>query len=274
MIIRVASDLHLEGMYGRDYQSLVDIFLPKDERDAEAVLVLAGDVSSKPDQLCGFLAALNGRFKAVIYIAGNHEYYRHEYHRWNVSMIEDLRSLQMRELVYAFGTVGVLELDGVRFVYGTLWGDGGKDQQERFWVDQGINDFRLIRLGDERFTSSDMARIHVEQRGMFRDALKNKGDQKVVAISHHMPSYSLCHPRFGTSINGGFAAYCDDLLHGKDAPDLWIHGHTHDTIDRKIGDTRVVCNPAGYRGEWNTTFNQYWSSASNVVEAVPVFVEL
>jgi len=29
-------------------------------------------------------------------------------------------------------------------------------------------------------------------------------------------------------------------------PRLWIHGHTHESFDYKIGKTRVVCNPRGY----------------------------
>jgi len=27
---------------------------------------------------------------------------------------------------------------------------------------------------------------------------------------------------------------------------LWIHGHTHDSFDYLVRDTRVVCNPRGY----------------------------
>ena len=30
---------------------------------------------------------------------------------------------------------------------------------------------------------------------------------------------------------------------------LWVHGHTHDEFDYKIGITRVVCNPRGYPKE-------------------------
>jgi hypothetical protein len=37
-------------------------------------------------------------------------------------------------------------------------------------------------------------------------------------------------------------------------PDLWIHGHTHDSFDYQIGRTRVICNPAGYSYEPNPEF--------------------
>ncbi|WP_210336812.1 metallophosphoesterase family protein [Aquamicrobium zhengzhouense] len=32
-------------------------------------------------------------------------------------------------------------------------------------------------------------------------------------------------------------------------PDLWVHGHVHDTFDYRVGSTRVVANPKGYRNE-------------------------
>lgn len=30
------------------------------------------------------------------------------------------------------------------------------------------------------------------------------------------------------------------------APDLWLHGHVHDSFDYNVGRTRVIANPAGY----------------------------
>jgi hypothetical protein len=29
-------------------------------------------------------------------------------------------------------------------------------------------------------------------------------------------------------------------------PALWIHGHTHSSVDTYVGGTRIVCNPRGY----------------------------
>ena len=31
-------------------------------------------------------------------------------------------------------------------------------------------------------------------------------------------------------------------------PVLWVHGHTHDSLDYMIEKTRVICNPYGYYG--------------------------
>ena len=40
-------------------------------------------------------------------------------------------------------------------------------------------------------------------------------------------------------------------------PQLWLHGHTHDSRDVTIGKTRLLCNPFGYaRSNVNPGFNE------------------
>ena len=77
--IRIASDLHLEGFAQRNPETLGIDFLPRDDRDAESILVLAGDISSIPDQLVNFIQVCQKRFPQVIFVPGNHEYYKHDY---------------------------------------------------------------------------------------------------------------------------------------------------------------------------------------------------
>jgi hypothetical protein len=37
---------------------------------------------------------------------------------------------------------------------------------------------------------------------------------------------------------------------------LWIHGHTHESVDYFVNSTRVVCNPRGYAPmELNESFD-------------------
>lgn len=267
--LRIASDLHLEGFFGRDYETLVIDFLPKDERDSSSILVLAGDISSRPDQLIGFLRACATRFAHVLYVPGNHEFYRHDFVVWNREMRVSLRTLSEEvsgKIAFCTDDVASVELSNTRFLLTTLWGDGGKDPVERTWVDRGLNDFRVIRIGESRFTVMDMIAVHKEQKKELVRLLKLPYDGNTVVITHHMPSYRLCHPRFGTDINGGFAANCDDILAYDHAPALWIHGHTHDTGDSFMWKTRIICNPAGYRGEWSTSFNTFMTG--------PKFIEL
>jgi hypothetical protein len=43
----------------------------------------------------------------------------------------------------------------------------------------------------------------------------------------------------------------DDILNMYKPPKLWIHGHTHDSFDYMVGETRVICHPKGYPKENN-----------------------
>lgn len=232
-------------------------FIPAEASDSETTLILAGDISSKPDQLHRFLGECAARFERVLYVPGNHEFYRNHFQDWN-KWLRDVIPRDGKVIAVGGDEVLKLEVDGVRFVLATLWGDGGRDMTETFNVQQHMNDFRLIRYGFRSFKVDDMKRENFDQQKKIEAALKSPTDCKTsVVITHHMPSYRLCHPRFGGDCDGGFACNMDSLLASDHAPDLWIHGHTHDTIDTTLWKTRVICNPRGYRGEWTSPHNRY-----------------
>jgi calcineurin-like phosphoesterase family protein len=261
--IRVSSDLHLEQYLSRNIDSLVIDLLPSDDRDAESVLVLAGDISSSPWQLTQFIHTIEHRFFKVIYIPGNHELYKHELRAW-LPHTTDLLESETKNTIFSLDGVSCTVLDGVRYIFGTMWADGGDDLMAEMMVENGLNDFRLISIDGRRFKVKDMQKMHADSVVELTEFLNEKFNGTTVVISHHLPAYSLCHPRFGTSINGGFAANLDYLMYGDTAPDLWIHGHSHDRGCRTIGKTKIVCNPSGYRGEYG---NGYSSTG-------PVFIEL
>lgn len=268
--LRVSSDLHLEAFRGRDPESLAIDFLPKDDRDKESMLVLAGDISSVPDQLVAFLRVCLSRFEKVLFIPGNHELYHHDYFAWNAEMADRLEKY-CPGLIYALDNVGYYDaLPGVRFIFGTMWGDGGPTLADQGQVGYFLNDFRLISYGTTdrgtaklRFTVDKMKEIFKTQKATIEEYLKSSFSGKTVVVTHHMPSRRLVSKRFwpndgSDGANGGFVGDCDNILAYDHAPNLWIHGHTHDTIDTELWKTRIVCNPAGYRGEWATPVNSYW----------------
>jgi UDP-2,3-diacylglucosamine pyrophosphatase LpxH len=227
---------------------------------------LAGDISSKPEQLIGFLNTVAPRFHEVFYVPGNHEYYRHDYDVWNENLLNAMLRDLKENITVTCGGVSEFHFKGYRILGTTLWGDGGPTPIDRLNTDRGLNDFRLIRQHGTRFSVNEMIVVHKVQKASLEAKLKTPFDGKTIVVTHHMPSYRLCHPRFGNEINGGFAANCDDILAYDHAPWLWIYGHTHDTIDTQLWKTRLVCNPAGYRSEYSTSFNTF--------HEVPVFIEL
>jgi predicted MPP superfamily phosphohydrolase len=245
MLIRYCSDLHLEGFQDTAVRQET-MFLPHDRRDSSAVLVLAGDICSKQGMLIEFLAQVESRFKKVIYVPGNHEYYGSEMCQWNREFRTAART-KLSNTYSAAGTVEYCHIDGVDFIFGTMWADGGRTYHEEVAVASAMADFHYIRFDDRLFKVNDMQVLHRYHISDIEHLL-DRSLNKTVVVTHHLPSYRLCHPRFGVYHNGGFASNSDDILN---LATYWIHGHTHDTIDTVLGNTRVVANPAGYNRETN-----------------------
>ena len=264
MKLRIASDLHLEGFMFMAIPLLAEKFLPLEEADRDSVLILAGDICSNPDVLQDFLEYVERRFKKVLFVPGNHEYYKHDYHELNGIFASFDHALSNTVTPYSGGADGYLKysFEDVDFLMTTLWSNGGMTPLEQIQVSHALNDFKLITVDSSKFSVHFMNSEFERFSNLLRKDLEGKGDRKTVVVSHHMPSRQLCHPRFGNDINGGFASPLDDLLEMK--PNLWIYGHTHDTMDQVIHGTRVVCNPCGYRSEWNSNFNHYHLSAKFV----------
>ena len=243
--LRIASDLHLERRCPQD--ATASAMIPPDERDSASVLVLAGDISNNQAQLTSFLEDCKPRFAHVVFVPGNHEFYGSDHVSWYMNF-------DSSGLHGAFGSgVECHEIAGVRFVCGTLWGDGGQSAADRGVVSQMIADFRCIR----GWTLDAMASLNRVHKDEISSILATPFRGPTVVVTHHLPSRELCHPRFASALSGGFASDCDALMKGPHAPVLWIHGHTHDTIDRQLHDTRVVCNPAGYPEERDSPYNSY-----------------
>lgn len=56
-------------------------------------------------------------------------------------------------------------------------------------------------------------------------------------------------PRYaGDPLNAFFLCDMEALIEER-KPHWWIHGHTHEPCDYRLGATRVVANPRGYPDE-------------------------
>lgn len=248
MDLRLHSDTHLEGFIGCDAKELADKFFPIGANEFEQVLILAGDICSVPEKTNLVFQYLSRRFKHIIYVPGNHEYYKSSISEQN-EKFKSLVSNFDNIIMPTDNQVGVSVIDGVRFIYSTLWTDPFAEGFNPEEIEFYLADFRAIR----DFSLDDMAEIHFNnKRDLFAESAK-PFDGKTVIVTHHMPSFSLCHPRFGNTLNHGFASNCEHILHSGNV-DLWCFGHTHDFISTSIGKTQVRCNPTGYRGEWNRGF--------------------
>lgn len=229
--LQIVSDLHL---------SQAGLDLPATDAD---VIVLAGDIA-RPAQAIDWARGLG---KPALYVPGNHEFYGGSLE----GRIAELRALCEDSPVRLLHDAEV-RIGGVRILGTTLWSEfrlpGITDHTAAVQeATHFMRDFSRIRLreGDEALLrAEDCTALFRRQSGWLRAQLAQPHAGPTVVISHHAPSMRSIHPRFtGSPVNLCFVSDAEHLLAGVD---LWIHGHTHDSFDYRVGDTRVLCNPRGY----------------------------
>lgn len=236
MYIRPISDLHLE--FGNPFRP------PEMETDPETVLVLAGDIHVKT-KAAEWIQALADRFLHVIYVCGNHEFYRD-----NLTYLPaKLKKIFAGGQKISFLEKESVEINGVRFLGTTLWTDFHReDPNIMLHAPRHMIDYDLIRMGPSyrRITPATILEEHRRSRRFLEEKLAQEFPGPTVIVTHHGPSYQSVHEIYrGSSGNDFYVSDLEDLVFGYQ-PKYWIHGHTHESLDYQLGKTRVVVNPFGY----------------------------
>jgi len=231
MRIHVLSDLHLEFAEYEDHTVECD------------VIVLAGDIHLGTAGIVW--ARQRWADKEIIYVPGNHEYYRSQFDQMNEQFSEAGKLHGVHVL-----NRGEVIIGGVRFLGATLWTDFELfGEGEKPWAmrecSSYLADFRAIRYGNRVFTPEDSIHLHQMDAAWLESKLREEPfDGKTVVVTHHLPSMQSVAARYAKELaSSGFASDLSRLL---GLPGLWIHGHTHDSFDYVEAGTRVICNPRGY----------------------------
>lgn len=237
MRLHVVSDLHVEfGAFE----------LPAVEAD---VVVLAGDVGLGTAGVRLARQWSDGR--PVLFVAGNHEYYRHAL----PALTGELRAAAAGSDVHVLENDEVV-LDGIRFLGCTLWSDflaAGPEEMERSMAvcARLLNDYEVVTwsvLG-RTLRPEDTVALHQASRRWLAERLAVAHDGPTVVITHHAPLVRVM-PRepVHRALLGAFASDLTELM-GGDRVEVWIYGHTHRVADLVVEGTHVVSNPRGYPHE-------------------------
>jgi predicted phosphohydrolase len=232
MRLQILSDLHLE-------------FGPYEPEPAKADgVILAGDIHAGDGGIAWIRRQFPGR--PVIYILGNHEFYRHSIFKLTETLKRETRGSPIHLLEN-----NAVEIGGITFLGCTLWTDFRLSRNQdaaMLAADQGMSDFRLIKdkSGKWLFRPWDSVKLFEESVGWLKTELARHDPTRTVIVTHHAPSPRSIEPfRVGDALNAAFASDLDDFIMESGVP-LWIHGHTHYNVDYKIGATRIYSNQRGY----------------------------
>ena len=230
MKIHLVSDLHLDHDKQAD-EAFVRDYRNEDQAD---VLVVAGDLYStaRPKATGDFLRLMGTMYRSVLFVLGNHD-------TW-LATPEWVRDELVAETagdpnVHVFFEPNFKTIDGQRFLGGTMHYPKPKPHQLQDFIDM-----RQTRAPREWF---------FDLHQLFLKALEDVQPTDVV-ITHHLPHPGCTPPQFRGSFSDHF--FCvnmtDEIL--KYRPRLWLAGHTHESCDFEVGDTRIVIQPRGYPFEW------------------------
>ncbi len=249
MRLLLLSDLHLE---------FADLALPA--RADFDVAVLAGDIRCPGSGAADWVRRSRPlrRARAVIMVAGNHEFYDSVLQSEQAAMQAAAERVDAPPLHLL--DCSQVVVDGVRFLGCTLWTDfglhidtpqGRQSDSQRGMAQalQRMADYRCIDWLDagvrRRLRPQDTLAMHLHQRTWLQAALAESFDGPTVVITHHGPHRGSLAPRFAADWVS--AAYLSELPASYfEVPVLWLHGHTHCSHDYRVGGCRVVCNPRGY----------------------------
>ncbi|MCS3470858.1 putative phosphodiesterase [Pseudomonas sp. JUb42] len=181
----------------------------------------------------------------VIYVCGNHEFYKGHIDRTLVKMREA-----------AAPHVHILENESfvwqqTRFLGTTAWTDFSSTGDvvagsSMAW--QWMNDFRVIRAeaSYRRLRPDDLIERNHVARAWLAQELEKPFEGKTVVITHHAPVPIVAGEKHDDHLLAAYSNSWPELI-GK--ADAWIFGHTHRAVDVELAGCRVVSNPRGYPNE-------------------------
>jgi Icc-related predicted phosphoesterase len=240
MRLQIFSDVHFDVSPGYE---------PRLAPGVDAVIV-AGDLCEGIARGLGWLRHHLGPAIPIVFVAGNHEYFAR------------VRPLEREAGVDAARHHGIAFLDdaeaiigGVRLVGSTLWSDYALYGTERRLemmdlARRRMMDHRRILEAPGRFiTPEEQLVLHQISRAWLATSLARPHSGPTVVVTHHGPHPGSLAPQYRDDLLS--AAFISDLsgLIAESRPQLWVHGHTHVSLDHRAGPTRIICNPHGYATE-------------------------
>jgi predicted phosphodiesterase len=240
--ILAMSDIHLEfARFSLDVAEWPDL------------IVLAGDIGLGTEGIEFARQHIPSNVQVIV-LAGNHEFYG--------SSIESVTHA-LRKAADKTGNIHFLDRDElqltlsssyVRILGATLWTDFALRGEAMRSMDMAVagrrmNDFRLIEFGGKLLTPRNTIDLHEAARDWLDARLAEPHLGPTIVATHHSPSERSEATRYaGGELTAAFHSNLEWTI-ANYQPDLWIHGHSHSSVDYRIGRTRVFSNQRGYPGE-------------------------
>ena len=229
------------------YKNFLDKFMNK-LPDVD-VYIIAGDFCDtarigRENYLYELLNHFSASFpnKHIVYIPGNHEFYRTSFDGVfanRINLPENIHWLHRDSI----------EIEGAVFAGSTLWFP--KTVMTNVYKHM-LNDYHLIH-GYEGFVYHE----NELDQNFFKSEIAHRDKTlPLICVSHHLPCEDvISHSNHDDPTNIFYVGSYDIHNYLGDKDITWIHGHSHEPYDFKLGETRVLRNPYGYYSDC-TMYNE------------------
>ena len=245
MKIQYISDMHLELSNNSKY------FKHNYPKVTGDILIIAGDIMylGQDITLKNFWKHCHENYKYTILVPGNHEYYAYyDIMTLDTSWRQDICGYD--NVFYAQNQViNINDENGknIDIICSTLW------SEIPFYsygdAHCGLSDFHRIKYNGHMYNQDNYNEQHQYCLEFIKEAVGLSTADKIVVVTHHLPSYQLIQERFkGDKLNCCFANNLDDYIYDSRI-NVWIYGHNHDNKDITIGNTFITSNQFGYYGD-------------------------
>ena len=226
MLFRFMSDLHLE--HDLNAKNWLDAI----PADLSASLLLAGDVAAHY-HLESVLRLLASKFKQVIFVPGNTDYYGTVCNEFDAVITHKLRDCENVKVL----NNDYVMIDGIKVIGSTLWSQIPNNARPT------MIDFRNILWKDEKICKFEAK----HWRAMFDASLAflhKEVCRDSIVVTHFLPLFTLisrahCH----TATDLFYASNLEHLFLRE--PSVWVCGHSHMYGEVLCEKTRVLRNCRG-----------------------------
>ena len=266
-MFRLLSDLHLE-FYDGKLRGLISRIQFTD-KDKDCYLILAGDIgypvrprnpkylpvqdvsTSKQQKISGLYGELltffRSKFKGVILVPGNHEYYLCHANQVSMNEVDDIIRSVCDKVGVIFLQKSQVVIDNV-IVYGcTLFSEVTHEDSLR------MNDIHKIT------SRHYIVQTHREHSTWLQSKLQSTDNEnkRVLVITHYLPAKIRDNMSTGYYTN-----FIKDFIHGHDTihePTVWCCGHDHTPINTFIDNIQILSAPMGYKPDVQFTEPVYFT---------------
>ncbi len=195
-----------------------------------------------------FYEDIGKKFKYVIRIPGNHEFYKGNinyiyYPQYKKEFLKNHYKLNNQTHI----------INGVKFIASILWSIIPDEEREKYY--QIMNDYRYININYQPWLNSpsDNLKLRIDDTNLFHQIsrdfiekeLKKEYNGKIVVVTHHLPSLEFIKNPSKLEYKYSYGTSLDSIIKNNFF-DLWIFGHRHRSFDISFQGKRFVSNPLGY----------------------------